>query len=181
MTEDRPQTPPAGRLLTRVEHEVEAGRLWRAREILQGAIRQNATNADVLARYGRLLDRLGDRVEAGKYLFLSGVRGPDVDPAISLFLTRHGRGHLNDLVAQFPSGVIQAGLDALPVVVQSDLTALDLPTSKPRKGLAEPETRAQRVADRVALTGCWAAGLALAAAIPVGLFTIVRWLISFLR
>jgi hypothetical protein len=178
MTEDRRQTPPAGGLIARVEGEVEAGRLWRAREILQGAIRQNATDPVVLERYGRLLDRLGDRVEAGKYLFLSGVRGPEVDPAISLFLTRHGRGHLNDLVAQFPSGVIQAGFDALPPVVMSDLAGLDLPTSKRRGDPLQPATHSEHVADRLALVGCWTVGLVFAGAIPVGLFTMVRWLIS---
>ena len=35
------------------------------------------------------LDQLGDRLEAGKFLFLSGMRKPDYAAPIALFLERY--------------------------------------------------------------------------------------------
>ena len=66
---------------------------------MRGAIRTHCLDVRFLEAYGRLLDQLGDRTEAGKFLFLSGVRGPDVDPAIALVLARHAKAPLRHLVS----------------------------------------------------------------------------------
>ena len=56
--------------------EVAAGRPWRAKEMLQGALASETYVLEpaLLEAYGALLDSLGDRFEGGKYLFLSGER-----------------------------------------------------------------------------------------------------------
>ena len=59
-----------------------AGQIWRAKELLRGNIAGGRVDPPLLEEYGRLLDSVGDRVEAGKYLFLSGVRSPAYDAAI---------------------------------------------------------------------------------------------------
>lgn len=115
---------PRDRLLDRVEAEVQAGRAWRAKEILRGALASGQADPAVLERYGRLLDAMGDRVEAGKYLLLSGARGPGCDEAIALFVSRHGRRKPADLVARFPAAVRRGSFAALPLRVQQDLAAL---------------------------------------------------------
>ena len=169
------------RILARAQAEVDAGRRWRAREILQGAIRTHPTDPAILEAYGRTLAGLGDMVEAGKYLFLSGRRGPDADPAIEIFLSRHARGSLRNLVARFPKGVRSADLSDLPGVVASDLERLGLP---------EESGKATSVADRaatvesldvrqsLALVGCALAGLVLVTSVVLGLGVMVRWLFS---
>lgn len=158
--------------------EVAEGRPWRAREILQGAIRTHATDPTVLERYGRLLDALGDRVQAGNYLFLSGVRGPDVDEAIALFLRRHGRGHREDLLAQFPRSIRKAGIEVLPPVVAEEIEALGLSTSErdPFDAFDEP-TAMDRAVAAAALGGCWVLGLVAVALMIVGAITVLRWLL----
>jgi hypothetical protein len=93
------------RLLSRVEGHVQVGHLWRAKELLRGAIGSGHIDAPVLERYGQLLDSVSDRMEAGKYLFLSAVRRPVYDPPIYLFLNRHARGGPKNVVAQFPTSV----------------------------------------------------------------------------
>ena len=166
----------ADRILTRAQTEIDAGRLWRAREILCGAVRTHPTDLRILESYGRLLDRLGDRVEAGKYLFLSGKRGPDVDEAIALFVTRHGRGHLSNLLAQFPQRVRSAGTDAFPPVVGSELEALGLPKGRKPDASIEARTAPPGWRQSLALGGCAALALLLVTATVVGLGVMATWL-----
>lgn len=63
-------------ILQRAERELHAGRIWRAKEILRGAVGSAQSDPLLLERYGQLLDALGDRYEAARYLFASGARGP---------------------------------------------------------------------------------------------------------
>jgi hypothetical protein len=109
-------SPGARHSIEKAKTEVAGGRNWRAKEILQGAVAK--THADLepefLEVYGVLLDSMGDRFEAGKYLFLSGRRiDAYVDP-IELFLDRTRRSHVNDLIAQFPAQIRTRGLGNLP-------------------------------------------------------------------
>ena len=54
---------PVTEIIARADAELSAGRPWRAKEILRGAISGRMEPA-ILERYGRLLDSLGERVEA---------------------------------------------------------------------------------------------------------------------
>ena len=168
------------RILTRVQAEVSAGRKWRAREILRGSIRTHATDPRILREYGRILEDLGDRVEAGKYLFLSGDRGPDAEPAIQIFLERHSKGQLGDLVRQFPRGIRAADLAALPAVVSRDLEALGLPKHGRRApdSMVERAVPKQSIGDYAALIGCASAGFVLLAALILGLGVIMDWIVT---
>ena len=86
----------------RVDAEVAEGRLWRAKEILQGNIRTLGYDAELFERYGRVLLAMGDVVEAGKYLFLSARRKPDYEEPIALYLSRHTRRDPRNLLGTFP-------------------------------------------------------------------------------
>jgi hypothetical protein len=161
-------------LLERVDAEIAAGRPWRAKELMRGSIPAHTTDVELLERYGLLLDSLGDRVEAGKYLFLSGRRGPRHDEAIALFLHRHGRGDVNDLLAQLPARARRAGVDAFPPAVRLALVERGLPPGQ--TALDEPVDTPRPLRRRAAnALGClfW---LIIAVATPVGLLTIARWL-----
>ena len=125
MTKNNPMSS-LQRVLEKAEGEADAGRLWRAREILQGSIGNWPESPELLLAYGRVLMDLGDMVEAGKYLFISGTRGSEVDEAIGIFLERHGRGRLGDLLGQLPQSLRGPGLSKLPAVVRDDLEALGL-------------------------------------------------------
>ena len=109
-------------ILARVEREIGAGRSWRAKEVLRGALATRAEPA-LLERYGRLLDALGERYEAGKYLFLSGAWGPDCEDAIQLFLSRNAQRLDDDFVQLFPAAVRRLPFEQLPRRVQDELQA----------------------------------------------------------
>ncbi len=66
-----------GSSLDRADQAVREGRLWRAKEILQGGMRSAGYDVVFFERLGVLLLRMGDLLEAGKFLFLSGRREPD--------------------------------------------------------------------------------------------------------
>lgn len=179
MTEARgPVRPEAvARILDRVVAEEQAGRLWRAREILRGALRTHHGNPVILERYGRLLDKLGDRLEAGKYLFLSGAEGPDVDEAVTLFLERHGRGDRGSLLCQFPRRIRLMPLSEFPPRVTEHLQRLGVdPPHEPwgvtlDRAIAPPS----RLGDGLRFFGCAVVGLVVLACCLVGAVTIVGW------
>jgi hypothetical protein len=97
--------------------------------MLRGAIGSGRTDPAILERYGQLLDSVEDCVEAGKYLFLSGVRRQEYERSIGLFLKRHSRGNPRSLVAQFPSRIRQRPFGGLPSAVIAELTSLGVTPS----------------------------------------------------
>jgi hypothetical protein len=70
---------------------------------------------------------MGDDIEAGKYLFLSGGRTAEYAPAIALFLQRHSRAGWRSLVATFPTRVRRARWADLPAEVRAELRAAGVP------------------------------------------------------
>jgi hypothetical protein len=78
-------------ILDKARREIEKGNLWRAKEILQGAIRSESYNVQLFEMMGTVFLRMGDLPEAGRFLFLSGVRTPEYLEAIEIFLSRHRR------------------------------------------------------------------------------------------
>lgn len=79
------------RILDKAQHELEQGNLWRAKEILQGAVRSDGYDVQLFEMMGTVLLRMGDLPEAGRFLFLSGVRRAEYLEAIEIFLSKHRR------------------------------------------------------------------------------------------
>ena len=115
-------------ILARAEQEIIAGRAWRAKEVLRGTL---ATRAEpkLLERYGRLLEALGERYEAGKYLFLSGARSPQYRETIDLFLVRTAARKDRDFVQLFPTAVRHLPFAQLAPAVQEELRRRDVKES----------------------------------------------------
>lgn len=140
---------------------------------MRGAISSStyATEIDVLEVYGTLLDGLGDRYEAGKYLFLSGTTDPKHADAIEVFLSRTRKLHANALMAQFPGALRRAGLGHLPESVRTYLES---------RGASITETRRRRPLDHEVpqdarlVIGCLVACLVMLVATSIiGLVTVV--------
>ncbi len=167
--------------LARVSDEIEAGRSWRAKEILQGCIATPyALEPEILEAYGKLLDSLGDRCEAGKYLFLCGQRDPEYPEyaeAIAVFLDRHRRAPASDLVALVPSRIRQAGLGSLPLAVQEELRARGATEETFRPSVPQPRSLAESpLVEKAMLGGCLTVVFLLGAIFLVGLKTVWSWL-----
>lgn len=90
------------RILDKARKELEQGNLWRAKEILQGAIRSGSYDVQLFETLGTVFLRMGDLPEAGRFLFLSGVRRPEYLESIEIFLSRHRRKKPHDFVYVLP-------------------------------------------------------------------------------
>ena len=153
-------------LYQRVDEAVERGEMWRAKEILRGNIGTASYDSRLYERYGRLLLDLGELVEAGKYLFLSGRRDPEYDRAIEVYLSRHPKGRPELLFRSFPSGARFRELHRYPLEVRRTLDERGLPqhfadlnrqrTERWRRKRAEnPDDRSFDLLTHVPGTGGW--------------------------
>lgn len=111
---------------TRVDDEIERGELAKARNILISAIRNSPFDARLYEELGWVYLLMCDWPHAGRFLFLSGVRKPEYEGAIALFLEQYGNDW-QQLVSQFPSRAARLRRDQFPETVQQYLEKLDMP------------------------------------------------------
>jgi hypothetical protein len=116
------------RTIEKARAEIEQGRLWRAKEMLQGSLGNFGYNLELYEEYGKVLLLMGDLPSAGKFLFLSGVRKPEYEQAIGIYLTRH-RGRPAQLFSTFPRTARLIVLSTYPKPVEEDLRRLGFPNN----------------------------------------------------
>jgi hypothetical protein len=166
-----------GDILERVENAICKDEVWRAKEILRGNIGNRGFSPRLYERYGELLLKLGERYEAGKYLFLSGERNQEYEEAISLFLNRHSNVPSNDIVRQFPRGARLEDVSHYPEPLRSDLHTLGVRGRLP-VSCAGPRKRGGKI-PMLAKLGCFVALLALAVVVGlslIGLGVVLTWI-----
>jgi hypothetical protein len=167
-------------ILQRVEAAVDAGQAWRAKEILRGNIRNMGFAPRLYQRYGKLLLELGDKYEAGKYLFLSGQREDEYRQAISLFLDRQRRNPPNDIVLRFPRGARLGKVADYPEPLRADLRRLGaggrlpVPDTAPRGRSPEPTW----IDRRLVPIGCFLLAAAVIILTIIGALTVGGWLFA---
>lgn len=113
--------------IDKLEAALAAGQLWRAKEILAGRLGSGGFDATTCEQLGRVLLQMGDDLQAGKYLFLSGVRAPEYAGPIELFRRRHGRAGWQSLLGSLPASARRAAWADLPAALREDLRAAGVP------------------------------------------------------
>ena len=113
-----------------VESEIAAGRLWRAKEILQGRLGGQKFEVARYEQYGWVLLQMGDLLEAGKFLLIGGGVDAAYEPALELFRRRNGSRHWRSIVGQFPAAVQAVPPSALPEATRSFLIERGLPADE---------------------------------------------------
>ena len=108
---------------------------WKAKERLQGKLSQNAYDPDLFESYGYVLLAMRDTMEAGKYLFLSGVREPDYLAAIEAYLSRYSNRDIRHIYHTFPKAAQAAPFAAYPKTVIDELAARGFKAKDVRKRL----------------------------------------------
>ena len=106
-------------LLERARADVAAGRLWKARERLEGSLANDAANQDVLTLLGEISFRMGDLPTAGPFWFLTDAAGHDVAGADAALHERYPTAR-----ALFTALPLKAPLNAYPPRVQTRVEAL---------------------------------------------------------
>jgi len=127
----------------RIQSYINGGEFWRAKEVLQGRIANAGFEPELYELLGFVLLEMQDTMNAGKYLFLSGVRKSEYSDAIALFIGRYAKKDIRQLFWTFPKSVQYAPLTAYPAVVHEELEKLGL-SQEPLK-----ELRARRLPTEV--------------------------------
>ena len=88
-----------------VDSEIASGRAWRAKEILEGHIRNSPYSPALYERHGQILLSMQDTLNAGRFFFLSGV-------FLSVRLTRGRRFSQRGVIVAlaFVIPIVAAGL-----------------------------------------------------------------------
>jgi len=160
--------------LEKAQAEIKAGRLWRAKEILRGAVGQREYDVELYRRYGELLLTLGDLPEAGKYLFLSGSTAADHQEAIALFLGRWGQNGPNLLYSRFPSRARLASVRDYPHPVRQVLSeGFKPPSGLVRHPVGSPH-QPGGCREAIALWGCGLALFVILFLVAFGLYGVVK-------
>ena len=113
-------------VLERADREISNGNLWRAKEILQGSVGHSGYKIEIYEKLGVVLLEMRDLAEAGKYLFLSGVRKPEYEEAIGIFLQKY-EGKPHNLFRTFPRSAKLKKISEYPKTVADKLRELGLP------------------------------------------------------
>ncbi len=124
--------------------------------------------------YGRVLLMMGDKVEAGKYLFISGVREAQYREALELFRARYAKDR-RTLLSSLPKTVRGLAPDRLPTNVREELAVLGVPSTPEPVGRL-PLFEGRRLDDRserLMGLGCMAGAAVAMILMLVGLVTVV--------
>ena len=114
------------RAIEQANQELQAGRPWRAKEILQGSLRHAGYDVELFEKLGTVLLTMGDLPEAGRYLFLSARRDAKYDEAIRIFISRH-RNDVGGLYQTFPRVAKLNSLSEYPEPLRGELEKLGFP------------------------------------------------------
>src|SRR5215203_3361718 len=168
--------------LARVEKAVAEGKLWRAKEILQGKIAAAPFDPALYERFGTVLLAMGDLVEAGKYLFLAGTNEPEYLDAKVLYLSRYARNGWQNLYGTFPSRAKLLDLSEYPEPVADELRRLGYPEHERRKlkagqAATKPKTFKDRLLDILAISFVLFIVLCLFAGFVVIMRAIAGWVL----
>ncbi len=114
--------------ISKANKEVEQGRLWRAKEILGSSLSTYGYSPELVGALAEVLLKMGDDLEAGKYLLLSvDVPSESQRSAIDLFLSRCSTQNYQDLLAKFPTRVRFEDRDRYPEFLRNHLTEIGAP------------------------------------------------------
>lgn len=119
------------RTFARAESALNRGEIWRAKEILQGTLASQPYHPELYEWYGRVLLEMGDLLDAGKYLFLSGRRDAAYEAPITLFLDRFRDRDAGELVRVLPARA--RDVDRLPPEVVEELAQMGWQPHEVRK------------------------------------------------
>lgn len=167
------------RLRAKAAGEAAAGRFWRAKELLRTAVGHSAFDPELYEQYGTVLLTMGDTLEAGRWLFLSGRRDAEYEPAVTLFLERHGRRGGARLYESLPAAARLGGPDQYPPPLCDELRALGVPAdAAPGEAAAAPDVREGWVSGVLTAVGCGGCFVYLIVSGIVGGVVVGRWVVD---
>ncbi len=167
------------------EYELKNDNIWRAKEILQGHIRQ-AYRPDEYLAYGKLLFELKDYYEAGKYLLAGGAQiNGKYHEAIEIFLKRNHSVTLSGFMSRFTHKFSKAPYKTLPCPLieyienrfdPQEIERYKIESNKPTGSFElSSQTLSDTIKERLEVAAWIALALFGIASMIVGAYTILHW------
>lgn len=163
--------------LQRARADIETGRLWKARDRLQGYLRHAPADQRALHLLGDVCYRMGDLPLAGRYFYLTDRSGGDVDAAVGAFQEREGSK---------PVGLIHAlgvhgPIEMFPTAVQLRLQGLRA-AAKADGWDWQPPLKVRWAGGYrshwYTSAGGWALGIFAVLSLLIGAVTIIRFVVG---
>lgn len=166
----------------------ESKQYWKAKQILRRMIKNsNRYNSGLFGLYGKVLSKMHDDMEAGKYFFLSDLRGPGYDDKINLFISRYtksGNKRYISLSSQFPKIAQNRKIDNFPEPTRSDILKLGLKEEKNgikiKKQNSQDEGILEKIRSGIPLIFIYLLIIIFIVSIPVGIVTMCNWIIDLI-
>lgn len=122
-----------------INRAISADEHWKAKELLQGRLSGSPFDCDLYESYGYVLLNMHDTLEAGKYLFLSGARESNYQPAIDMYLSKYSKKDIQHLFHTFPKSAQNASFSDYPAVVAKELESRGFSRKATKKTLNKLE------------------------------------------
>ena len=163
----------------------ESKQYWKAKQILRRLIKNsNKYNPEFFGLYGKVLSKMHDDLEAGKYFFLSDLRGPEYDDKINLFISRYTKSKNKryiSLSSQFPKIAQNRKIDDFPEPTRSDILKLGLKTEEneiKETQNSQDERILKKIRSSILMVLIILLVIIFIMSIPIGIVTIFRWIIN---
>lgn len=158
------------RLRQRLQARLDAGEWADAEQALHAWLSQFGFHPWMLEQRGHLQVRRAAWFEAGESFFWAGVRGPEVERAIGVYL-RAPRDSVGPFPDRAPPRWAMGAFDRLPEVVKQDLAAMGIARER-----FEPKPRVKSKDSLLATIGLGAGILFVAGSMLYTVASLVRWL-----
>ena len=162
----------------RVSTYLKDGQHWRAKELFQGRL-SGKFDPKLCEDYGKVLLAMNDTLDAGKYLFVSGVREPEYERAIELYLNRFAKPSFSQLLNTFPKSLQREPFEAYPDRVVEDLKHRGYELKRQRaavKDRARESSFKDRVVEKVVIGVIIAIFVSFCIGVFVGLREVWRYI-----
>lgn len=156
-----------------IKKSVADGKLWLAREHYSSLTRICGYDQSIYKDYADLLFAMREDLLAGKFYFLSGERCEESQRCIKLFMDRFRRKKLGSIVSQFPSAAQKMAVEDYPEPMRSELVSWGFSGS-----VKSPRNNNDGSPTLSCIFGIIA--LLLLGTIPIGVLTIIKWIIEIL-
>lgn len=165
---------------------IEAKQYWKAKQILRSRIKNiDHYNPELFGLYGEILAKMHDDMEAGKYFFLSNLRGPDYDDKIELFISRYKNTKKKKYISlscQFPKIARYRNIKDFPEPIKSDILKLDLKTDnsviKSKTTDSQQTSKFNTIKSGIITVLVYILVIIFIVSIPIGIVTTCKWIIN---
>ena len=161
-----------------IQKEIDAGRFWKAKELLRSEIGQKEYDKQLFEDYAHALSLMKDDVNAGIYYFLSGKRTKQYQSKIDLFFKVKAKKKLGSLTSQFPQSAKYETIDEFEEPMKSELKTLGLINSP--SGGANYTNNRQLITKQSAFDWGTVIIYFLIASLFVGAGTILYWVFQLI-